>query len=231
MNDDIRTKLAKPLDASRVKQREGGNGRSLSFLETHDVIRTANSIFGHGEWGHDVVELRNVGAVTVHGKDNKTGLHVGYVCIVKLTVNGCIPVSGVGYGDAVEYRESAAVTAHELAVKEAESDALKRALKNYGDQFGLALYSKDAGQNGHLSYENGATPASAPPSATTSSGSAVISEAQAKRLYAISKTANVSVDRLKELTKLVAGVEHSKDVPRAKYEELCDAVQAEGLPF
>ncbi len=143
--------LDQPLDAKRVKSRQAGGGRpALSYLETHDVIRTANAIFGFGKWGHEIVELRPIAPVTVHGKDGNPGVAVGYVCIVRLTVEGCVATSGVGYGDAVEYRESAAVTAHELAAKEAESDALKRALKNYGDQFGLALYDKQAASSGHV---------------------------------------------------------------------------------
>jgi len=32
---------------------------------------------------------------------------------------------------------------HESAIKEAESDARKRALMQFGDQFGLSLYDKD----------------------------------------------------------------------------------------
>jgi DNA recombination protein Rad52 len=224
----MQERLAAPLDAGRVKQREGGNGRSLSFLETHDVIRTANDIFGFGQWGHKIVELRQIGAATVHNRDQKAGWHVGYVCIVELTVQGFVPVSGIGYGDAVEYRESASVTAHELAAKEAESDALKRALKNYGDQFGLALYDKAAGQNGHLDYGNGDKPAEPRPAAN---GVAVISEPQAKRLWAIAKQKNVDAATLKTLTKQVAGVDSSAEIPRAKYDELVAAVEAEGVPL
>jgi len=59
----------------------------------------------------------------------------------------------------------------------------------------------------------------------------LISEAQRKRLYAMSKEANISDDELKALVLEVAGVEHSKDIPKAKYEQLCEAVQAVGLPF
>lgn len=143
-------RLAQPLDRARVKTRTDGRGGSLAYLETHDVIRTANDIFGFGKWGHEVVELRHVGQVVVHNKDKKAGTSVGYVCVVRLTVEGCVPVSGVGFGDATEYRESGPVTAHELAAKEAESDALKRALKNFGDQFGLALYDKDAARGPHV---------------------------------------------------------------------------------
>lgn len=154
-------RLSEPLDASRVKTREGSGGRTLSYLETHDMIRAANDIFGFGGWGHEVVELRLIDAVTVHNRDQKPGVKVGYLCVVKLTVfppvaydTGFVPTSGVGFGDAVEYSEGAAVSAHELAAKEAESDALKRALKNWGDQFGLALYSKSAASDGHLSSTN-----------------------------------------------------------------------------
>lgn len=150
-------RLSQPLDVSRIKTREGGSGVKLSYLETHDVIRTANDIFGYGGWGHRIIELRPLKEVTVHNTKYdppKAGVCVGYLCLVELSVyvvEGNGVTSGIGYGDATEYRESAAVTAHELAAKEAESDALKRALKNYGDQFGLALYSKTAASDGHLS--------------------------------------------------------------------------------
>lgn len=162
MDADAVKKLGEPLDRARVKTRPaGGSKPALSYLETHDIIRTANTIFGFGNWGHEVVELRPLEPVAVT-KDGKAGFHLGYVCVVRLTVEGCVPVSGVGFGDAVEYRDVATVTAHELAAKEAESDALKRALKNFGDQFGLALYDKQAASAGHVT-----TPASAKPAAQT----------------------------------------------------------------
>lgn len=148
-------RLSEPLDAARVKTREGSGGRSLSYIESHDAIRTANEIFGFGNWGTEVVELRLINSVTVHNREQQPGVCVGYLCIVRLSVGtGDLPylsTSGVGYGDATEYREGSAVTAHELAAKEAESDAMKRALKNWGDQWGLALYSKSAASDGHLS--------------------------------------------------------------------------------
>lgn len=158
MTPEQEKRLGEPLDAKRIKQREGrGGGPALSYLETHDVIRTANSIFGFGEWGHEIVELRYLDGVAVTSKAGKPGIQVGYLCTVRLTVAGHQPVSGIGFGDAVEYTQSAPVTAHELAAKEAESDALKRALKNYGDQFGLALYDKQAKQAGHIATGNAAS--------------------------------------------------------------------------
>lgn len=44
--------------------------------------------------------------------------------------------------------------AHESAIKEAETDAIKRALMTFGNPFGLALYDKQQGQ-----VTNSATPA------------------------------------------------------------------------
>ena len=224
VNATLQQKLSQPLDASRVKSRPNGRGGQLSYLETHDVIRAANDIFGFGKWGHEVVELRQLDAQVVHNSDQKAGFCVGYVCVVRLTVEGCVPVSGVGYGDATEYRESAPVTAHELAAKEAESDALKRALKNYGDQFGLALYDKAAASSGHVTAGSNAASAAG-------SSQRVISEAQRKRLYAMSKEANLSDDELKALVVEVAGVQSSKEIPVGKYDQLCEAVQGAALPF
>lgn len=135
----VRAELDKPLDPARVKQRQGAGRRSLDYLETHDVIRHANRIFGFGAWGF-TTELACLGEEPI-SKDGKQGFRVGYRATVTLTVSGCETTCGVGYGDAVEYVGSR-ITPHELASKEAESDGLKRALKNYGDQFGLSLYAK-----------------------------------------------------------------------------------------
>jgi DNA repair and recombination protein RAD52 len=229
-------RLSQPLDKIRVKQREGGSGVKLSYLETHDVIRAANDIFGYGGWGHRITELRLIKEVTVHNTKYdppKAGVCVGYLCLVELSVyvvEGNGVTSGVGYGDATEYRESAAVTAHELAAKEAESDALKRALKNYGDQFGLALYSKTAASDGHLSTGRASSTTTAEPSPSPASQN-TITDAQGKRLWAIAQENDVDAERLKLLVKEIAGVNSSRDVPKALYEQLVEAVQGESVPF
>lgn len=231
---DFRVELAKPLDGTRVKQRPNGRGGQLSYIETHDAIRAANEIFGFGNWGHEIVSHKLIDTVMVHNSDQKPGVHVGYVCVVKLTVTGCLPTSGVGYGDATEYRESGPVTAHELAAKEAESDALKRALKNFGDQFGLALYDKDAANAGHVEGQIAAgTPSSGGQqrSQTQSTNGSTITEPQQKRLFAISKSKNVDAETVKLLIKQVAGVDSSAEIPRAKYDAVIEAIEAEGVPF
>lgn len=148
-------KLKQPLDPARVKHREGGGGKSLSYLEGHDAVRTANDIFGYGGWGYDLVDLTCIGVEDFDRKDYKTGevkhgVRVGYRATVSVAV-GNIVFTDVGYGDAQEYNGSK-ITPHELASKEAVTDALKRGLRNLGDQFGLCLYDKFApehnGRNG-----------------------------------------------------------------------------------
>ncbi len=137
VDDETAKQLAADLDPARVKQVQGND-----YLATHDVIRTANKVFGFGAWGHEIVTLELVGSEPMKNAKGEDGWYTGYRCVVRLTVAGCQPVSGVGYGDAFEKQWSAQVTTHELAAKEAESDALKRAFKNFGDQFGLILYAK-----------------------------------------------------------------------------------------
>jgi hypothetical protein len=59
----------------------------------------------------------------------------------------------------------------------------------------------------------------------------VISDAQRKRLYAMSKNSHLTDDQLKALVLEIAGVESSKEIPKSVYDRLCEAVQAEGVPF
>jgi hypothetical protein len=85
------------------------------------------------------------------------------------------------------------------------------------------LYDKAAASSGHVTTgSNGAAAGSSP---------RVISEAQRKRLYAMSKEANLSDDDLKALVTEVAGVQSSKEIPVGKYDQLCEAVQGAGIPF
>jgi hypothetical protein len=140
VSDSQKVELDKDLDPKRIKKKPG---KGYDYLAVHDVERTANRIFGYGRWGTEVVDLEHLGTVQVTNTKNEKGWYTGYRCTVRLTVAGCEPVDGVGYGDAFEKQWSGQITTHELAAKEAESDAEKRAFKKYGDQFGLILYAKD----------------------------------------------------------------------------------------
>jgi hypothetical protein len=62
---------------------------------------------------------------------------------VRITVRaGEVDIVREGIGTGVG-RSTSAETAHDIALKAAETDATKRALATFGNPFGLALYDKD----------------------------------------------------------------------------------------
>lgn len=109
----------------------------------------ANEIFGFGNWGYKVVELVCLGEESFTNSNHKEGVRVGYRATVEVWVRTeddlwrVATYSDTGYGDAQEYNGSL-ITPHELASKEAVTDAMKRAFTSLGDQFGLCLYDKEA---------------------------------------------------------------------------------------
>ena len=129
------------LDGNRVKTRQLGN-ISLSYLEGYDLIDTANFAFGFGNWSYRVNTLEQVSEeVSERNKNNKV---IGYKAVVAVTVHDVhhksnITREDVGYGIGIA-RDYA--SAHESGGKEATTDALKRALRSFGNQFGNALYDK-----------------------------------------------------------------------------------------
>ena len=116
-----------------VSQREGAAGRKLSYIEGHHAIREANRIFGFDGWSFLQLELRLIGTFEDGGKTS-----VAYSCTGSVEALG-VTKQDTGYGDGTDRN---ALKAHELAVKEAVTDARKRCLMMFGDQFGLALYDK-----------------------------------------------------------------------------------------
>lgn len=65
-------------------------------------------------------------------------MRVEYMARVRITVAGVIR-DGCGFGQGIDRDVG---QAHESALKEAETDAMKRALMTFGNPFGLALYDK-----------------------------------------------------------------------------------------
>ena len=135
--------LSAPLDRANVRQREQGRSR-VSYLEGWMVIAEANRIFGFDGWQRQTIAIRCVAqAERTIGRDQKPGWGVTYTARVRVTVNagGLLPLvregSGAGHGIDVDLGQ-----AHESALKESETDAMKRALMTFGNPFGLALYDK-----------------------------------------------------------------------------------------
>ncbi len=137
----VTQKLGEPLDEGLVSYRKGRKGRTFAYLEGHAAIDQANRIFGFGGWGWEVtgpVELRE--SESVDQKTGETRRFRAYAATVRVTVPGSSPRSDVGFQAVTEET----VEGHETAFKGAVTDALKRALRGYGGQFGNGLYGDGA---------------------------------------------------------------------------------------
>lgn len=125
-------------------------GVTLSYLTGWYVIDRLNQVFGHGKWNYD-------STLTKLWEGEVNGRHcVSYMAAIRLSVT--FPkdqklekvneyyregtyYEDVGYGDGGD--KSNPGRAHELAIKEAVTDGIKRCAKNLGMSFGLALYRGD----------------------------------------------------------------------------------------
>ena len=143
--------LNQELDSSRIKTREKGN-ISIFYIEGHQVIETANKVFGFGNWSYSISKLEQVS----QEQNQNQNQVICYKAIVKVLVhseNHTLDVSreDVGFGTGVAKTQA---DANEGAAKEAVTDALKRAMRSFGNQFGNSLYDKTRNQqNQDSSYQ------------------------------------------------------------------------------
>lgn len=149
MDPKLREKLDEKIPRDAVSSRDGGGGRSLDYLSNFYVIKRLNETLGQGNWSYRIQELTKVFEGTLKDRFDKPVNHVSYTAQVELFFRG-LPTDGkydgiyfvdVGYGDGTDKANPG--KAHELAVKEAVTDGVKRCAKNLGMSLGLALYDKD----------------------------------------------------------------------------------------
>jgi len=129
----LTAKLSDRFVKSRHQQ-----GRAISFIEGWHAIAEANRIFGFDAWDRETVwseciwqEMRREPKSCAYAARVRIRVRAGEVFVIR-------EGSGVGHGTG-----SSAGEAHESALKEAETDATKRALVTFGNPFGLALYDKE----------------------------------------------------------------------------------------
>ena len=146
-----RAMLAAALDPAYVKTRKGPKGRTLSYVEGWRIVAEANRIFGHDGWDRETVEVRLLregeGLDAPGSGPGQAGNKVwttAYMAKVRITVwagGSEVVREGLGFGDGTAPLSRPA-EAHEGAIKEAETDATKRALVTFGGALGLELYDK-----------------------------------------------------------------------------------------
>jgi hypothetical protein len=156
--------LLSPISSNRVR-----NLRGMSHLEAWDVRRQLIRIFGFEGFTVETLalDLAHENGNPNYRKKNKAGEEYGptytawtvvYRAQVRLTVKTprgetIAMFEDAAAGDAVN--QPSVGDAHDLAMKTALSQALKRCAVNLGDQFGLSLYndgSQDAVVMRSLAY-------------------------------------------------------------------------------
>lgn len=126
------SKIREMLDANiprEVITTRTQSGKSLSYLEGWYVIDRLNQVLGTENWSW-----------TINRFDLIPGDKISYICHGSLRVNiegREAYKEGVGFGS-----DKTNFNAGEMAAKEAETDALKRAAMKLGRSLGLALYDK-----------------------------------------------------------------------------------------
>ena len=187
--------LNQPIDPKVVSYREKGNIQ-LAYLESWYVINEANRIFGFDGWQSETVQLDCV---------QSDDFCVTYIAKVRVTVGDVIK-EGVGAGHGKGERVNLG-DKHESAVKEAESDARKRALMQFGNQFGLSLYdAKKAWKN----PKKDRTPVST------------------QNLTVVAKDAILKADTRQRLEKCAESLEvryANRQIPQNDYNDLCDLIK------
>ncbi|MGJ0344944.1 Rad52/Rad22 family DNA repair protein [Aliarcobacter cryaerophilus] len=131
--------LNSELDSNRVRNRSKGNV-TLSYLEGFDILETANSIFGFGNWSYKITTLEQVS----QEYNQNENVILCYKAIVEVKVfnsthDKYIQREDVGFGTGIA---KTLADANENASKEAVTDAIKRAMRSFGNQFGNSLYDK-----------------------------------------------------------------------------------------
>jgi recombination DNA repair RAD52 pathway protein len=126
--------IYKAINPNRVQTRQG----KFSYLETWDVIAHLTRVFSISGWD------KEVDSDLLFETESNGKWTVAYRAKCRLTIrdpNGdlvCVH-EDVATGSAIN--QPSRGDAHDLALKTAVSDALKRAAKDLGNQWGLSLYS------------------------------------------------------------------------------------------
>jgi hypothetical protein len=162
--------LDKALDKRFISDRKGASGRKLRYLEGHDAIDQADRLFGYGNWGYETLAceqtiIHDLLTGEPVGIAYKARVRLDVRGCIPIFEVGSQPVAVASIEDHImsKRRKDASerngeidsspfnpfeislartiiMEAHEQAEKGAVTDAVKRALRTFGEQFGNGLY-------------------------------------------------------------------------------------------
>lgn len=134
----LQSRLDKQLGPEYISTRPGAGGGKVHYLAAEKVINLANEVFGFNGWSSSI---QNVQIDFVDEHPTTQRINLGLSTIVRVTLKDGSFHEDIGYGHCENVKGKAA--AFEKAKKEAATDAMKRALRNFGNVLGNCLYDKD----------------------------------------------------------------------------------------
>jgi DNA recombination protein Rad52 len=147
LSEQQKAALAADIPRDMVKERSAGSEK-VSYVTGHAMIARANEVFGPDGWQSElrgpVAEIHRGTRKSSNGGENVTIL---YQAQVRVTAGGTFH-DDVGVG-VVDTPAASLLQGIEKAQKEAITDAVKRALRHFGNSLGLALYDKSHAGIGH----------------------------------------------------------------------------------
>lgn len=134
----LQQRLEKKLGPEFLSSRPGPSGKAVHYLAAEKCIALANEVFGFNGWSSAIQNIQ-VDYVDEHPQTLRVSL--GISVVVRVTLRDGTFHEDIGYGKMENCKGKA--VAFEKAKKEATTDALKRALRHFGNVMGNCIYDAD----------------------------------------------------------------------------------------
>ncbi|KAJ5143979.1 uncharacterized protein N7515_002766 [Penicillium bovifimosum] len=134
----LQARLDKKLGPEYISARPGAAGQKVHYLSADKCINLANEVFGFNGWSSSIQTIQ---IDFVEESQNTGKISLGLSVIMRVTLRDGTFHEDIGYGHIENCKGKAA--AFEKAKKEGTTDALKRALRNFGNVLGNCIYDKD----------------------------------------------------------------------------------------
>lgn len=133
----LQSQLEKQLGPEFLSNRPGASNTKIHYISGEKCIALANEIFGFNGWSSSIVSIQT--DFIEEDKQSKRA-NIGIAVVVRVTLRDGTYHEDVGYGLVANGQSKG--TAYQKAKKEGTTDALKRALRQFGNVLGNCLYDK-----------------------------------------------------------------------------------------
>ncbi|KAL8704091.1 MAG: hypothetical protein Q9201_002752 [Fulgogasparrea decipioides] len=134
----LSSRLEKKLGPEYISTRPGASGQKVPYLAGDKCINLANEVFGFNGWSSGIQQIQ----IDFVEESQSTGrVSLGLSVIVRVTLRDGTYHEDLGYGHIENCKGKAA--AFEKAKKQGTTDALKRALRNFGNILGNCFHDRD----------------------------------------------------------------------------------------